>query len=106
MNSVFKQKKFKSQWLGKTITGLVLGLGLSFALVGLFAWIGADSLSQSLSNERLLWRTQFSMWLITPIWLLIFSFVYMFNSAKQAVLWLGSATLVVFIMLIVARGIS
>jgi hypothetical protein len=106
MNDSVKQQPIKPDWLGKTIIGAVFGLALSFGLVGLFAWLGVDSLNQPLTDERLLWRTQFSMWLITPIWLLIFSFVYMFGSAKRAALWLGGANILVFIALIVVRGIA
>ena len=104
MSSLSQKQTIKPHWWGKTIAGVVLGLGLSFALVGLFAWLGSDSLPQEISNERLLWRSQFLMWMITPIWLLILSLVYLFTTAQRAVIWLGSANIIAYAALFMAKG--
>lgn len=104
MSSLSQKQTIKSHWWGKMIAGVVLGLGLSFALVGLFAWLGSDGLQQQISAERLLWRSQFLMWMITPIWLLILSLVYLFPTAKQAFIWLGGANIIAYAALFMVKG--
>ncbi|WP_440053706.1 hypothetical protein ACSLBF_12460 [Pseudoalteromonas sp. T1lg65] len=99
-----EKQKISSDWWSKTFAGTVLGLCLSFGIVGLFAWISTDGLTQAISNERLLWKTQFNMWLVTPVWLLILSFVYLFRTGKQAVAWLTVSNLVIYLLLIFVKA--
>ncbi|AUJ71873.1 MULTISPECIES: hypothetical protein [Pseudoalteromonas] len=106
MSRLSHADKIQPDWWGKTLAGVILGLALSFGIVGLFAWVGSDGLMETLTPARQSWRTQFSMWMISPIWLLILSFVFMFKNSKQAVLWLGGANLVVYVILFVVRGMA
>ena len=94
----------QNQFVLKTCIGVILGLTLSYGLVALFAWFGPDNLNQELSAERLLWKTQFNMWLIAPIWMLIVSFVYLFNTAKSAFIGLGLANGCVYLVWLIARS--
>lgn len=106
MSWLSQAEKVQSDWLGKSLAGIILGLALSFGLVGLFAWLGSDGLTQTISVEKQSWRTQFNMWMVSPIWLLILSFVFMFKNYKQAVLWLGGANIVVYVLLYFVRGMA
>ena len=90
------QNKIKPDWWSKSLASVLLGLLLSYGIIAIFAWFGPDNLNQALSSERLLWRTQFNMWLVTPIWLCIIAFSFLFQSGKHAWLKLGLANLVVY----------
>ncbi|KZN61754.1 hypothetical protein [Pseudoalteromonas luteoviolacea] len=81
--------KIQPHWWSKTLAGIFAGFFLSIGIVGIFAWLGPDGLTQQISEEQRLWKTQFNMWIITPIWLIILSFVYLFRTGKQAWTWLG-----------------
>ena len=91
-----QQIKMQADWWSKTLAGIFLGLLLSYGLIALFAWFGPDNVNQTISNERVLWRVQFNMWLVAPIWMCVLSLVYLFRSGKQAWLKLGLANLVIY----------
>jgi hypothetical protein len=95
----------RTQWLWKTILGVVLGLTLSFGLVGLFVWAGPDNLQNELSSERLLWKSQMNMWMVTPIWMLIVTFSYLFKTAKEAAISLVIGNVCVYSCLFIIKGI-
>lgn len=97
--------KIQPQWFLKTTVGAVLGLTLSFGLVALFAWFGPDSLNTELSGERLLWKTQFHMWMVTPIWMLIVTMTYMFKTVKEAFISLVTGNICVFGCLFIFRDL-
>ena len=78
------------------MAGLVLGATLSFALAGLFAWLGPGGIAAPQ-------KTQFVMWMITPIWMIIFSLTYLFRTGARALLWLMSANFLVYALLFSAR---
>lgn len=99
-----QQNKIQPGWWSKTLAGVILGLFLSYGLVALFAWFGPDNLTTSLSNERALWRVQFNMWLITPIWLCVIAFVYLFKSGKVAWLKLGLANVFIYSVWVLLRS--
>lgn len=84
-------QKIQPQWWGKTAVGVFLGLALSYGIVALIVWFGPDGINSNLSDQRLFWKTQFNMWIVTPIWMLIVSFIYMFKTTKQAFIYLLSA---------------
>ncbi len=88
---------FRPDWWRKTLAGGLLGYSLSFALVGLFAWVGPGGISAAD-------KVQFNMWMITPLWLLIFSLSYLFRSGNRALCWLGLANLLGFGLLFMVRG--
>ncbi|GMM83411.1 hypothetical protein [Pseudoalteromonas sp. MTN2-4] len=89
-------QKIQPQWWGKTAVGVFLGLALSYGIVALIVWFGPDSINTNLSDQRLLWKTQFNMWIVTPIWMLIVSFIYMFKTTRQAFIYLLSANLIIY----------
>jgi hypothetical protein len=68
-------------WWSKTLAGVILGFSLSLGLVGLFAWLGPGGI-------HALEKSQFVMWMITPIWMLILSFIYLCRGGLRAILYL------------------
>lgn len=77
-------------WFGKSCAGVLLGFGLALALSGLFAWLGPGGIEGGGG------KTQFNMWLISPIWAGVLSFVFLFRDSLRAWLWLGAANLAAF----------
>lgn len=68
-------------WWVKTLAGVILGFMLALALVGLFAWVGPGGIDAPEKN-------QFVMWMITPVWMLILSFIYLCRSGLRAMTYL------------------
>ncbi|TMP30165.1 hypothetical protein CWB99_03120 [Pseudoalteromonas rubra] len=93
MNS---ETRIQPHWLSKSLAGILAGGLLSFAFVGLVVWFGPDGLKGTLTSSELLWKTQFNMWLIAPVWLLILSMTFLFKTGKQAWGCLLLATAVCF----------
>lgn len=69
-------------WLGKTISGVVLGFTLALGLSGIFR------LSGGAGQDFFSTRGQVSMWMIAPIWTLIIACVFMFRTTARAWGWL------------------
>ncbi|HTU63203.1 MAG TPA: hypothetical protein VMF89_32305 [Polyangiales bacterium] len=82
-------------WVSKTLAGALLGLTLAFACSAVFAHLAAG-LAPPL-------RAQLAMWLVMPVWLTVFSCVYLFRSGKRAWLWLGIVNIAVAGILAIAR---
>ncbi|MEL7477759.1 MAG: hypothetical protein AAGJ17_02525 [Pseudomonadota bacterium] len=97
-------QKIQPQWWGKTAVGVFLGLALSYGIVALIVWFGPDGINSNLSDQRLFWKTQFNMWIVTPIWMLIVSFIYMFKTTKQAFIYLLSANVIIYTIFIGLRS--
>ena len=95
-----KQEKPKIQphWWSKSLAGIFPALTLSYGLVALFAWYGPGGIDDS--N-----KVQVNMWLITPIWLTMFSLVYLFSTGRKAWIWLVSANILVFSLFALLRGL-
>lgn len=89
MSRLAAEDKIQPHWWGKTCIGLVLGLLLTYALVGIFAWFGPGGLHADV-------KVQFTMWIISPIWLSILAFTYLFKTARQALMVLSFATIVCY----------
>ncbi|MEH6419920.1 hypothetical protein [Pseudomonas sp. CGJS7] len=87
-----------SHWFGKTSAGLILGFGLALALSGLFAWLSPGGIDGGGG------KAQFNMWLISPIWCVVLSFVFLFRSSARAWLWLGAANALAFAALWLLRS--
>lgn len=95
------EKRIPPDWWSKSLAAVLLGLLLTYGIIGLFAWFGPDNLNQTLSSERTLWRTQFNMWMLPPIWLLIISFSFMFQTGLRAWVSLGTVNLIVYSILMI-----
>ncbi|MCO7187792.1 MULTISPECIES: hypothetical protein [unclassified Pseudoalteromonas] len=91
-------------WVSKSLAGVIAGGLLSFAFVGLIVWFGPDGLKGTLTSSELLWKTQFNMWIIAPIWLLILSMTFLFKTGKQAWRYLLLASAVCFAMQTILRS--
>lgn len=89
-------KAIEPCWLSKTFAGAILGITLALALSGLFAWLGPGGIAAAD-------KVQFNMWLIPPLWLTLFSFVYMFPNGKSAWRWLLLANLLAYSALAITR---
>ncbi len=77
-------------WLGKASAGTILGFALALGLSGLFAIVGPGGLHGGGG------KLQFTMWMVSPIWVLILGFCFFFRSGWQAWLWLGGANLIIY----------
>lgn len=92
-----KRPAIRADWWSKTLAGAVLGWTLALALSGLFAWLGPGGVDAP--N-----KSQLVMWLIAPLWMLAFSFTYLFRTGLHALLWLSGANLLAYGALFAARG--
>lgn len=87
----------KPDWWSKTFAGAFLGGTLALALAGLFAWIGPGGIA---APEK----AQFVMWMMAPVWMAVFSTVYLFRTGLRAMLWLGGANVAAYGLLFYVRG--
>ena len=86
-------------WLSKALAGVLLGFSLAMTLSGIVAWLGPDG--PAATN-----KFQWVMWLVSPIWLGVLSFCWLFRSGRQAWLQLGAANLLAFAGLYFSRYLS
>lgn len=93
-----KKNPIKPDWWLKTFAGAVLGFTLAFALCGLFAWLGPGGISAP-------HKVQLVMWIIAPLWLLLFSASYFFRTGVQAVLYLLLGNLAAYLGLFSLNGV-
>lgn len=91
-----KYALIQEDWISKSLAGFFLGLALAFIASSLFALVGPGGLEAP--N-----KVQFNMWMVPPVWLVIFSLVYMFPSGARAWLWLGGFTLAGALALTILR---
>lgn len=91
--------QIQPHWWSKSLAGIFPALTLSYGLVALFAWYGPGGIDAA--N-----KVQVNMWLITPIWLTIFSLVYLFPTGRKAWGWLLAANVLVFGLFALLRGLS
>ncbi|MBU1438192.1 MAG: hypothetical protein KJ930_05565 [Gammaproteobacteria bacterium] len=94
-----RKNNFQPDWLGKTLAAVFPGLAFAFVCVGFYAWYGPGDIHSG--N-----KTQFHMWLFTPIWLGVLSVVYLFKSARQAWLTLGSITVLLYAVFFLLRSVA
>jgi len=92
-----KPDAIRPDWWSKTFAGAVLGATLALALAGLFAWAGPGGID---AREK----AQFVMWIMAPLWMAVFSTVYLFRSGRRAVLWLGGANVAAYSLLFYIRS--
>jgi hypothetical protein len=84
-------------WWSKTLAGVILGFTLALALAGLFAWWGPGGINAPEKN-------QFVMWMITPIWMLILSFIYLCRSGLRAIAYLCIMNCIAHTLLFLVRN--
>lgn len=89
-------EKIQPHWWTKTLAGLILGLTLAYAVVAIFAWYGPGGIDAPV-------KVQFNMWLISPIWLLIFSCTYMFKTGLKAISYLLLVNVIVYSIFLLLR---
>ncbi|MGE4323534.1 MAG: hypothetical protein AB7E60_10960 [Sphingobium sp.] len=89
--------EIRTDWWGKTSAGVILGLGLSLSLVGLFVYLGPDGIDAANGRHTLM------RWLMPPIWIGVFAFCFLFRSGLSAWAWLGGANLISFAALFACR---
>lgn len=77
-------------WFGKGSAGLALGFVLALEAAGLFLRLTPQGGGAKL---------QLAMWLMAPVWALIFSFVFLFRSSARAWAVLGLAALLLALLL-------
>ena len=96
MTRLTSDEKIQPHWWSKTLSGLFLGLLLAYALVAIFAWYGPGGIDAPV-------KVQFNMWMITPIWLLVLSFTYLFKTGFKAFIYLGSANIFFYSLFFLLR---
>ncbi|GAB3292077.1 hypothetical protein [Parahaliea aestuarii] len=82
-----------SDWFGKASAGLLLGFLLSLALGGLLARYGLGGVAPFSIQHQL------TMWLVSPLLVIILSACFLFRSSAQAWLWLGGANVFAWVLL-------
>jgi hypothetical protein len=83
-------------WTSKTLAGLVMGLALAFAGAALMHHLAPPGASKMLVV----------VWLVTPLWLIVQSTVYLFRSGRRAWLWLGGLTVAAYVIVFFADLVS
>lgn len=89
--------KIQPHWWRKSFIGIFLGLSFAYSIVALFAWYGPGGIEADI-------KVQFNMWMISPIWLTIIAFTFMFKTAKQALLYLLSANIISYAVFFALRS--
>ncbi|MCO1336366.1 hypothetical protein MO867_18700 [Microbulbifer sp. OS29] len=87
---------YKPQWWLKGLCAVFLGLPIAVASAGLVAWWGPGGV---VVDDR----TQFVMWVITPIWLTFVSLIYLFTSVRRMLSFYVGLNLLLFTLLWTAR---
>lgn len=99
MARLLANEKIQPHWWSKTFAGIILGLTLTYAIVSIFAWYGPGGIEAPS-------KVQFNMWLITPIWLSIFSLTYLFKTGIKAIVYLSSANILFYSIFLTLRWLS
>ncbi|MDP1976791.1 hypothetical protein [Undibacterium sp.] len=96
MENKVKKLPIRADWWSKTISGLVLGFTLALAISGVFAWIGPGGIAAPQ-------KVQFVMWLITPVWMLILSLIYLVRTGVRALKGLLIANALAYALLFLVK---
>ncbi len=86
-------------WMGLSAVGIVLGFAMALFLSGIFAWLTPEAPDAPV-------KIQLVMWLIAPLWLSIWSAVYVFESVPKALKLYLPASLVLLAMLTLTRVVG
>jgi len=98
MTRLPQDQKIQPHWWGKTLVGLFFGLTLAYGLIAIFAWFGPGGID---AKDKV----QFNMWMISPIWLLVLSLVYLFKTTKTAFLYLFSTNVAIYCLYFLLKGV-
>jgi hypothetical protein len=85
---------YRPDWITKTLAGLIFGFALGIAVSGLFAWLTPSGVFGAPI------KFQITMWLVAPVWLITLCAVYLFQRGGQAIIWLGSASVICWALLL------
>lgn len=99
MTRLTAEQKIQPHWVSKTLAGGILGLALAYGFVAIFAWFGPGGINAPV-------KVQFNMWLVTPIWMLVLSFSYLFKTGLKAVMYLASANFLIYGVFFFLRWLS
>jgi hypothetical protein len=83
-------------WLGKTLAGVVCGFVLGVAAGGLLACLAPGGFYAPS-------KPQIAMWLVPPVWVAVMASAFAFRSGARAWLWLGGASAIALVCLVMAR---
>lgn len=82
------RSSFRTDWLSKSLAGILLGFLAAMAICGLFFLL---PLPIGPSAEA-----QLMMWLVGPVWLTLLSTCFLFRSGTRAWFWLGLTNVVLY----------
>lgn len=82
-------------WFGKCSAAFILGFFLSLGISGIILNFGFDQV-EIFSTE-----SQFLMWLISPVWIFVVSFGFLFRSTLTAWVYLSGANILVWAPILV-----
>lgn len=85
-------------WFGKASAGLILGFLLALGTSGLFRVLGG------VDEAFFSTKGQFSMWLMSPVWALAVSLVFLFRTSARAWAWLALANAVIWGLIAMLGG--
>jgi hypothetical protein len=88
--------KIQPQWWQKTLIATLLGLSLAYGIIALFAWFGPGGIAAPM-------KVQLNMWMVCLLWLCILSFSFMFKTGRNALIYLGLANLLTYLLFAVLR---
>ena len=97
MSTTDSVKKLQPHWWHKTLAGGAGGFALALLIVGFFAWYGPGGI-------RAADKVQFNMWMITPLWMLIFSLTYLFRTGWRSLLFMLVVNTVGWSVFLMLRG--
>jgi len=92
-------QKIQPHWWLKTVAGVLLGFTLAYAFVAIFAWFGPGGITAPV-------KVQFNMWMISPIWLMVLSFSYLFKTGLKAVVYLTFANVIAYSVFFAMRWLT
>jgi succinate dehydrogenase hydrophobic anchor subunit len=99
MTRLSAEQKIQPHWWLKTLAGAILGLTLSYGVVAIFAWYGPGGIDAVV-------KSQFNMWIISPIWMLVLSLTYLFKTGLKAIVYLSSANMIVYLVYFLLRWLA
>ena len=77
-------------WFGKASAGVILGFILTIGLTGLILKFSFGEIHPFSP------RGQFLMWIVSPLWACVISFSFLFQSGRQAWLYLTVISLLIW----------